>query len=404
MVGDLMELTIEALDHQGRGIAHKDGKVIFVDNALKNEVVEVEVLEDTKKFCTAKVLNYLEKNPNRVKSKCPFYEECGGCHLRHLSYADTIKFKKAKITNILSRFAGIETDIKVVKNKNRDLYRNKVEIQISDGKCGFYKRKSHDLVEIDRCLNTEEAINSVLLALNLFHIENGTITIRSNYNGEIILDIKTQNKPKIEIEKLRDKVKLVGIVLNGELLFGADHFIEIINDQLFKVSYNSFFQVNRTINEELFKIVEDSVEENATVVDMCSGVGTLSLVASKKAKKVYGIEIIPNAVKDAIVNAKMNKISNVNFMLGDAFSLLPKINDTIDTIIIDPPRSGLTEKAKKTIKEILPKKVIYISCDPITLARDLSELKETFSIEKFYILDMFSYTYHVECVCVLNRR
>ena len=130
MVGDLMELTIEALDHQGRGIAHKDGKVIFVDNALKNEVVEVEVLEDTKKFCTAKVLNYLEKNPNRVKSKCPFYEECGGCHLRHLSYADTIKFKKAKITNILSRFAGIETDIKVVKNKNRDLYRNKVEIQI----------------------------------------------------------------------------------------------------------------------------------------------------------------------------------------------------------------------------------------------------------------------------------
>ena len=173
---------------------------------------------------------------------------------------------------------------------------------------------------------------------------------------------------------------------------------------LFKETYNSFFQVNRYINIELFRLLKDNIEENSTVLDLCCGVGTLSIVASQKAKKVYGIEIVENAIKDALINTRMNKKENVEFMLGDAFTSINKINDIIDTIIIDPPRSGLTKKAIDNIKEKEIEKIVYISCDPITLARDINNLKELYNLEKIYLLDMFSYTYHVECVCVMTRR
>lgn len=399
-----MSLKIEKLDHHGRGIAHEDGKIIFVENALPDEEVEVEMTTETSKYKEAIVTNYLKKSASRVKSKCPYYEECGGCHLRHMSYDDTLKFKENKLMEILSKYAGVSAPIEIVKNKNRDFYRNKVEIHIENGVAGFYKKRSHDIVELDRCLNVEEAINTVLLSLNFFHLTNADMTIKCNYNGEIIVDIKSDEQPDIEVETLRNKMKLVGIIYNGETYFGSDHYIEMINGLLFKETYDSFFQINRYINEQLFKILTDQLNSDSIVLDMCSGVGTLSLVASKKAKRVYGIEIVENAVRDAIVNARMNKIENVNFMLADAFQNAKKIEDDIDTIIIDPPRSGLTEEGIKNILDINPENIFYISCDPVTLSRDLKVLTDKYDVKKVYLLDMFSYTYHVECVCILKVR
>lgn len=398
-----MKVKIEKLDHHGRGIAHIDGKIVFVENALPGEVVVIEIEKETPKFMEATVVEYVTKSEARVKSKCPYYEECGGCHLRHMSYEDTLAFKKNKLEEILKKYASLECEINVIKNKNRDFYRNKVELQVVDGVYGFFKKGSHDIVEIDRCLNAEEAINVVLRSTNLFHIKNGKVTIKCNYNGEIILNIEADNEANIEIEKLRDRVKLVGIIYNGKLIFGADHFIEIVDNTLFKETYNSFFQVNRYINENLFKLITENIQDGEVVLDMCSGVGTLSLVASRKASKVYAIEIVENAVRDAIVNARMNKIENVNFMLGDAYSKIAKIDDVLDTIIIDPPRSGLNKEALDSLLNIKASKIIYISCDPVTLSRDLNVLKSNYDVEKVYLLDMFSYTYHVECVCVLNR-
>lgn len=399
-----MSLKIEKLDHHGRGIAHEDGKIIFVENALPDEEVEVEMTTETSKYKEAIVTNYLKKSASRVKSKCPYYEECGGCHLRHMSYDDTLKFKENKLMEILSKYAGVSAPIEIVKNKNRDFYRNKVEIHIENGVAGFYKKRSHDIVELDRCLNVEEAINTVLLSLNFFHLTNADMIIKCNYNGEIIVDIKSDEQPNIEVETLRNKMKLVGIIYNGETYFGSDHYIEMINGLLFKETYDSFFQINRYINEQLFKILTDQLNSDSIVLDMCSGVGTLSLVASKKAKRVYGIEIVENAVRDAIVNARMNKIENVNFMLADAFQNAKKIEDDIDTIIIDPPRSGLTEEGIKNILDINPENIFYISCDPVTLSRDLKVLTDKYDVKKVYLLDMFSYTYHVECVCILKVR
>lgn len=399
-----MALTIEKLDHQGRGIAHRKGKIVFIENALTEEEVEIEITKQTSKYDEAIVTDYLVKSPLRAKSKCPYYEECGGCHLRHMSYDDTLKFKKNKLYEILSKYAGLEPSIEVIKNKNHDFYRNKVEIHIEDGIAGFYKKNSHEIVETDRCLNVEEAINVIMRSLDFFHLKDATMTIKCNYDGEVMLDITSDEEPNIDIETLRNKVKLVGIIYNGVPLFGSDHYIEKVGQLLFKESYNSFFQINRYINEQLFKILKDNIDEDSIVVDMCCGVGTLSLVAASKAKKVYGIEIVENAIRDCVVNARMNKIDNAEFMLGDAFTDATKITDRIDTVILDPPRSGLSNDGIKNILSMMPQKIIYISCDPVTLSRDLKELSTKYDVQKVYLLDMFSYTYHVESICVLNRR
>lgn len=400
---DNVELNITKLDHHGRGISYLDGKIVFVENALPGEKVLVKITNDEKKYMEAKVVEYLEKSNNRVKSKCPYYLECGGCHLRHMSYSDTLDFKKNKVSDILRKYANISPNIEVIKNPKKDFYRNKIEVKIQDGIVGFYKKNSHDIVELDRCLNAEEAINSFLLNIDMLGIKNGEVVIKSNYNGELIIVINTSDA-NVNIEALRDKHKIVGIILNDKILFGTESFIEIVDNMFFKESYNSFFQVNRNINLELFKLIKENIEDGSIVLDLCSGVGTLSIVASEKAKEVYAIEIVENAVKDALINAKMNKKDNINFMLGDAFKLIDKIEDDIDTVIVDPPRSGLNREALESILKIVPKKMIYISCDPLTLARDLKVLKSTYEVKKFYLLDMFSYTYHVETVMVLEKK
>ena len=400
---DNIELNITKLDHHGRGIAYLDGKIVFVENALPGEKVLVKITNDEKKFMEAKVVEYLEKSNNRVKSKCPYYLECGGCHLRHMSYSDTLDFKKNKVREILEKYAGILPNIEVIKNPKKDFYRNKIELKIQDGIVGFYKKNSHDIVELDRCLNAEDAINSFLLNIDMLGIKNGEVVIKSNYNGELIIVINAIDA-NVNIEALRNKHKIVGIILNDKILFGTESFIEIVDNMFFKESYNSFFQVNRNINLELFKLIKENIDEDSIVLDLCSGVGTLSIVASEKAKEVYAIEIVENAVKDALINAKMNKKDNINFMLGDAFKLIDKIEDDIDTIIVDPPRSGLNRESLESILKIVPKKMIYISCDPLTLARDLKVLKSKYEVKKFYLLDMFSYTYHVETVMVLEKK
>ncbi len=400
-----MEVCIEKLNHQGRGIGHIDGKVVFVSDTLPGEKVDIEIIEDNAKYFIGRKLKLIETSKRRVKSKCPYYPLCGGCQIRNMSYDDTIEFKKEKLKDILKRYASLEVEPIVIKNKMRDFYRNKVEVKVENGVYGFYKANTHEIVEIDRCLNAEEAINTIMRSTNLLNIKNGSITIKVNYNGEVILVVTSEKETNIDIEGLRAKCKLVGIIYNEKLIFGADHFIEIVNEMFFKETYDSFFQVNRYINGELFKLVLENIKEGAHVIDMCSGVGTLSVVASKKASVVYSLEIVKNAVMDGILNAKMNKRDNIEFMLGDAYSNIGKIkDDKIDTIIIDPPRSGLNNEAIKTILDKKVEKVLYISCDPVTLSRDLKMLQENYTIQKVYLLDMFSYTYHLETMCILNLR
>ena len=399
-----MQVKIERLDHQGRGIAYINNKITFIDNALIGEEVEIKIIKEYKNYNEATVINYITNSDKRIKPKCPYFDNCGGCHLRQMSYNDTLIFKKEKVENILKKYANIDTDIKVIKNENANYYRNKINLKVINGKIGFYKKNTHELIEIDRCLNAEESINLTIMHLDSIGINNGDITIKTNQSKEIILVINSSDTQNIDIDNLVKHSKIVGIILNEKLIYGSNHFIENIGDYFFKESYNSFFQVNRYINEKLFEIINDNIDNTNTVVDLCCGVGTLSIVAAKNANKVYGIEIVENSIKDAKLNAMLNKITNIEFILGDAFKLINNIEDNIDTIIIDPPRNGISKDGIKSILNIKPNKIVYISCDPITLARDINILKDIYDIKKTYILDMFSYTYHVETVMVLEKK
>ena len=199
-------------------------------------------------------------------------------------------------------------------------------------------------------------------------------------------------------------IKLVGIIYNDITIYGENFFYERINGKLFKVSYNSFFQINENITNKLFALIKNNIDKDSTVLDLYSGVGTLGIVASSKAKTVYSIEIIKNAVLNGITNAKLNQKTNIKFMLGDVAKLLDKVNLASHTVIIDPPRKGLDKKTKEFILKKLPAKIIYVSCEANTLMRDLKELENIYEIIDYKILDMFSYTYHVENFCVLKRK
>lgn len=226
----------------------------------------------------------------------------------------------------------------------------------------------------------------------------GNILIRSNFNGEVIIKIDTSDEAKIDILKIKESVKLVGIILNDKVIYGEDFFIERVHNYFYKVNVNSFFQVNLDI---LGKVI-DILRENSygVVADLYCGVGTLGIPLKKD--KLYGIEIVKEAVIDAIYNAKINKQDN-KYMLGSA-EVISKINDKIDTIIIDPPRAGLNKKTLDFLINYKSINLIYMSCNPFTLARDLSILKDIYEVNDVYYLDMFPKTKHMECLCVLKLK
>lgn len=399
-------ILIESLDHYGRGIAHIDNKVIFIFNAIPGEVVDIKIISDKKSFSEAKVVKYITKSKDRIESKCPYFLECGGCNLLFYNYEKTLEFKVNKVQELIHKYKiNYGDNIEVTDCEHNYNYRNKISLKIVDGKIGYYKDSSHNLIEINDCLVANNTINKVIKSYKLLNIKNGTLTIRCNYNDEILLIINSDsNNYDIDLSKLKEENKIVGIVYNNKTIFGNDFFYERIGGMLFKVSFNSFFQINPYITEKLFKLIESNIDKDNTVLDLYSGVGTLSMVASKKAKEVIGIEIIKNAVINASKNALLNKRDNLKFILGDVATSIPKINKKFDTIIVDPPRNGLDKITIKYIKETKPSKIIYVSCDPNTLMRDLKSLEEIYEIKDYKILDMFSYSYHLESFVVLARK
>ncbi len=399
-------IKIETLDHFGRGISHIDNKVIFVKNALPEEIVDVDIITSKKNYSEAKVKKYVKESNDRTKSICPYFNECGGCDLLCLNYDKTLEFKQKKAIEVLNKnHLSYNGEVKIIRNSNPINYRNKISLKIKDGHIGYFEDNTHNLIEINSCSIAKKEINEVIENISLLNLKNGLLTIRCNTNNEILLIIKSEEKNyNIELEKLKKIVKLVGIVYNDKLIYGEDFFYERLYGMLFKVSFNSFFQVNHFITEELFKLIEKNIDSNSTVLDLYSGVGTLGLVASKKAKEVISVEIISNAVKNGIINAKLNNSNNIKFLLGDVSHTVKKINKQFNTLILDPPRKGLDKKTLEFIKESQINKIIYVSCDMFTLMRDLKYLEDLYEIKEYKLLDMFSYSYHVENFVVLEKK
>ncbi len=399
----MMRLVIERMDHQGRGIAFFDGKITFVINGLIGEKVEADIIEEHAKYNLAIAKVIIKVSSKRVASDCPYFIACGGCSLRNMKYEDTLEYKEKRVKNILDLNKIMYPEIRIVANQEPNNYRDKVTFKIRDGQIGFFKENSHDLCEVENCLLASGEINRVLKVLPKLKINKGEVVVRVNDNQEVLIVINTENKINFD-ENFFENVKLCGVVVNNKTIYGENFLIERMHNCLFKVSYDAFFQVNHYITQKLWDMVQEQINLDDVVLDLYSGVGTLSIIAAKKAKTVYSIEVVKNAVLDTIFNCKINNVTNVKSFLGKVKDLVAKIDENFDVVIVDPPRSGLEKETLQVIMDSNIKKIIYISCDTLTLARDLKVLQEKYVLKELNLLDMFSYTYHVECVCVLTLR
>lgn len=398
-----MQVKIERFDDLGRGISYINNKVTFIDKVVPEDIVEIELTKEKKKYNEAKLIKIIKPSPLRIDAKCPYFSKCGGCQFQNITYENTIKYKKEKIVNIFSKHK-ISIFPEVITNISPYNYRNKITLKVNNYKMGFYINKTHNLVEINKCLLANPAINASIPLIKRFNICNGEVTIRCNQNAEILIVINSQDNLNIDTNYLKSKIKLVGIVVNNKTYYGENSLFERMNNLLFKISYDSFFQINPYIASKLFQIISDNIDSSDKVLDLYCGVGTLSLMAAKKAQKVLGIEVVPNAIINALFNARVNDLNNTQFVINDASTAISKIKPDFNKIIVDPPRSGLTKNIIDVLLKIKPDAIIYVSCDPQTLVRDFTLLSSIYEIKKSYILDMFSYTYHIETILILIKK
>ena len=396
-----MTYKILSLNDQGLGVCYVDNKITFVFNALVGEEVSLEIIKKTSKYNLAKVKEIITKSNKRIEPICPYFNACGGCIWQNVSYDESLSLKKTRVKKILNKFANIDIDMDIEPSNKSYNYRNKITLKIVNKNIGYYSYNTNDLVIINSCLLANDEINKFIKVLPIFNIINGEVIIRSNYNNELLIHIISNDD--ITIPNLND-FKIVGILKNDQIIKGESSFIDIINNKLFQVSYNSFFQVNRDVTSLIFKYIKDNILKGKNVLDLYCGVGTLGINVADIENNIYGIEVVENAVLNAIKNAKINKCDNIKYLLGDASKLISKISDKIDVVIVDPPRSGLTKEIINTIINNNIEQIIYVSCDPITLARDIKLLSNDYNIKSIRLFDMFAYTYHLESVCILERK
>lgn len=398
-----MNIEVVKFDDLGRGIGYLNNKIIFIPKSVPGDIVNVKITKEKKKYYEGQITEIIKYSKKRISPKCPFFLQCGGCDLMHISLSDTLEYKLAKMNNIFLK-NHLNYEIKeIIKSFSPYYYRNKVSLKIDNYQVGYFTSSTHDLIPITKCYLATKEINNLIKDFSLFSIKNGNITIRANYNNDLLINITSSNE-LCNLNKLINKYKIVGIIKNNKLIYGDNYFIEKINDFLFKVSYDAFFQVNPFICSELFNLISKYTSNSLKVLDLYCGVGTLGFVASKNAKQVLGVEINELAIQDANFNKKLNNINNISFVCADTKVILDRITNEFDTIILDPPRSGINIHVLNKIITEKISKIIYVSCNPETLGRDLVMLSKYYSIEEVKLLDMFPNTQHVESICLLNRQ
>lgn len=395
-----MIVNIEKLDDFGRGITFINNKICFIENALKDEVVEIEIIKEKRKYIEAKVIDILVKSKKRIENECPYYLVCGGCCLRHLNYLDENTFKKEKITNLLKKFTKIDSDKVEEIIYNKDIYyRNKIILHGKNNKLGLYQKESNDIIEIDNCLLANKKINEIIALLQ-----------KINYNIDKVI-IKTSNDLKYSMVKVDGKIKdlnslnnLVDVlILNNQIITKKHSILTTIGNIKYKQSIDSFFQVNRFLTKELYDEVLKEIKKlkPRKVLDLYCGTGSIGIYISKYCQEVVGIDYNHSNIKDANINKEINKLKNIKFIADKVENRIQFFKD-YTTVIVDPPRAGLDKKTKEYLIKFKPKNIFYISCDPVTLMRDLNDLSYIFKIKYIKPFNMFPRTYHVECVCVLE--
>ena len=441
---------VEVIDngYQGEGIAKIDNMPIFIQGAIVGERLEIKILKVQSSFAYGKIIKIIKASAVRVEAECKDYTKCGGCNLRHVKYEETLEIKKATVQNCIYKSFGQEHKVKNVIGMEKPLfYRNKLQYPVGADKdnnkvMGIYASRTHNIIPVNKCYIQNEACEEIARDIFEFIKENDI----STYNEEtlkgtlrhivvkigiktnevlvtLVLNDKnfkcdekfteyiTEKYPNIKTIVKNYNMKNTNVILGkeNEVIYGNGYIFDILGEYRFKISPLSFYQVNPLQTEILYNTAMQHVEkeEGKIALDLYCGIGTIGIFASKYFKKVYGIEIVEEAIDNAKENAKINNVENIEFYAGDVEKVLPKIlekeNIKPDTIFVDPPRKGLDNNTIQLLNKLEVENIIYISCNPATLARDLKLLSEKYEIGEVQPVDMFPYTSHVECVVLLTK-
>lgn len=446
---DVIDVEILDLSHQGQGVAKVDGLVFFVDNALPGEKIRMRVLKVKKKIGYGKVEDYLEVSPDRVTDLDASYLRTGIADLGHFSYEKQLEFKRKQVVNNLSKIAGL-TNIEVLPTIGMDhpyAYRNKAQVPVrrvnGQLETGFFRKNSHDLIPIEDFYIQDKKIDKLILfvrdLLRRFDLKpydekeqtgliRNLVVRRGHYTGETMLVLVT-TRPKIfRIEQIIQQItqafpEVVSIIQNindkntnvvfgpeFRTLYGKDTISDSLLGRTYKISAQSFYQVNTLMAEKLYQTAIDFAEltKEDVVLDAYSGIGTIGLSLAQEVKQVYGVEVVEKAVEDAMENARANGVSNADYVCAPAEKAMAawsKAGIKPSAILVDPPRKGLTESFIKASAAMQPKKITYISCNPATMARDIKLYEELgFKLTKVQPVDLFPQTHHVETVVLMSRK
>lgn len=400
-----MKAKIEKLDHFGRGLTHINNKVCFISNALPDEIVEFTLIKDLKKYSLGKVTKLITISPYRIQNACPHNNLCGGCVLRNLSYEKENKYKKEKVVELLSKLANIPKNIiKDTVYSLEENYRNKVTFHVKNKTLGYYKEESNDLVAITNCALLSPKINALISLLNKIITTNEVeeIVVRTSNDNT-----KTMVKLTGSISSYAELLNSVDVLeINGEIKSVESKIISTIGDTKYYLSPDSFFQVNAYLTEKLYDKVKEEVKRinPENTLDLYCGTGTIGIYINKYTKTVLGVDSNSSNITDAINNKKLNNIENISFISAKVEDVIESFDNKYDLVIVDPPRAGLDQKTTEILKRLSPKNIIYVSCDPATLGRDLKNLTEEYTVTEVTPFNMFPRTYHVEVVCCLSRK
>ncbi len=441
--GGRYAVTVEGWSSQGDGVARVDGMAVFVKGALLGETCTVTVEHVGHRAAWAHIEELLEAAPGRVTPDCPYYALCGGCQLRHMDYQTELAFKADKVKNALRHIGGLDIDgVPIHAAAEVTRYRNKAQLPVGPGpRVGFYQKGTHRVVDVADCLLQSAAAAALGRGLRgwmaQYHVppydektHQGLVRhlyLRENARGESLCAVVV-NGEKIPycnelVNTLREAAPgLRGVLLNvntrdtnvvlgpqSRLLWGQDFLEDTLCGLTFRLSAGAFFQVNRAQTEVLYGLVGEfaALTGAERVVDLYCGAGTIGLTLAKDAKEVMGVEVFPQAVEDAKENARRNGILNARFLAADAAQAAQKFAREgwrPDVIVVDPPRKGLAPQVVDAVLEMAPQKLVYVSCDPATLARDLKLLTEAYHLARAEAVDLFPRTYHVETVCLLTKK
>jgi len=440
---DIVRLTIERCGLAGEGISHLDGQVVFVSGGIPGEVCDVQLLKVGKTAIWGRVHALVDGSPARVAADCPYYPKCGGCQFRHMRYSAELEAKRRRVEDALRRIGGVDLPVSEILGAENTLrYRNKVQLPVAPGpRIGFFRARSHDVVNVEDCLLQPETASALRRAVLAWMLEWGVpayeeethtgllrhLYLRFSRTQVLCCLVVNSAKPLPGEEALVSALRaaapgLAGVavsvnqertnvVLGRELrsLWGHPWLDDTLCGLTFRISVPSFYQVNRDQAEVLYEqaLAFAGLTGHELVLDLYCGIGTISLVMARRAGKVIGAEIVPSAVTDAKANAARNGITNADFLCGDAGTAAQHLamqGLRPDVICVDPPRKGLSAEVCDAIADMAPARVVYVSCDPATLARDVRRLHESgYRPEKAVAVDMFPRTAHVETVCLLSK-